>query len=408
MNATRKVVASGIITGIVACLAVWLWLRAGRSAAHSELSAVNDALAASATPALPLSGAGIRRTRSAPQTAPPGGGVVEICGAGKVPLAADDPDGLQYVATRATRDGDRWVRALSASSDLRAHAVGLLLTNTDQSEALASLASQNADPALYAIALNACDRANAAQSAACVQISPQAWTQLDPENAAAWLQAARSFRVAGDTAGQRAALARAAAAHRFEDYNLSLWSYSQASIPADVGAAAWNYHAGTVVGIEAASGVSSHLEASKYCSRDAVSDALVAGQCRALADLLDAQGNSLIDLVFARSIGARAGWSQERVDRAARYLDALQAALDGVEPGIGASRWSCGGVLASNAYLRDMSTRGGEVPALRDRLEQSGESVRELAQQHRQYMDKVMRQVQAASPDIEEAKSDAK
>ncbi len=83
------------------------------------------------------------------------------------------------------------------------------------------------------------------------------------------------------------------------------------------------------------------------------------------------------------------------------------AALDRAEPGIGASRWSCGGVLASNAYLRDMSNRGGEVSALRERLEQSGESVRELAQQHRQYMEKIMHQVQAATPDIEEVKSDA-
>jgi len=408
MNATRKVVLTGILAAYLASLAGWLWLRAGRSTAHSEANAVAHAAAAGAGPALPPAFAGIPPTHPTPKPGPPAAEVLEICGAGKVPVAADDPDGLQYVAARAAPDGDRWVKALFASSDLRAQAVALLLTNTDQSEALAGLALQNADPALYAIALSACDRPNATPSAACAQISPQAWTQLDADNAAAWLRAARSFRVAGDTAGERAALTRAAAAHRFEDYNLSLSAYSQASIPADVGPAEWNYLAGTVVGIEAASGIPSHLEASKYCSRDAVSDALVAGQCRAIADLLDAHGSSLIDLVFAKSIGARAGWSKERVDLATKYRDALMVALDRAEPGIGASRWSCSGVLASNAYLRDMSNRGGEVPALRERLEQSGESVRELAQQHRQYMEKIMRQVQAATPDIEEAKSDAK
>ena len=407
MNATR----TGVATGVLACLAVLLWILAGRSTTHSEANAVTHAAAAEGTPALPPAVAGMPPmppTPPTPKPAPPAAEVVEICGAGKVPVAADDPDGLQYVAARAAPDGDRWIMALSAGSDLRAHAVALLLTNTDQSEALAGLASQNADPALYAIALNACDRSNAAPSAACAQISPQAWTQLDPDNAAAWLRAARGFKVAGDAAGERAALARAASAHRFEDYNLSLLAYSQASIPKDVGAAEWNYLAGTVVGIEAATGIPSHLEASKYCSRDAVADASVAGQCRAIADLLDARGSSLIDLVFAKSIGARAGWSKERVDRAANYLDALEAAEELAEPGIGASRWSCGGVLASNAYLRDMSNRGGEVPALRERLEQSGESVRELAQQHRQYMEKIMRQVQETTPDIEEAKSDAK
>jgi hypothetical protein len=96
----------------------------------------------------------------------------------------------------------------------------------------------------------------------------------------------------------------------------------------------------------------------------------------------------LIDLAVAKSIGARVGWSMQRVEDAANDFEALQAVLPEAVPG--ADDLSCGALSASNAYFLEMA-RSGEIEALRERLERSGVSIPELAQQHRDFIGKLQR-----------------
>jgi hypothetical protein len=381
MRATRKVV---IGAAALAGLAVLIWLRSSRSgpeAAHQPLTA-----APRAAESQPLSPTAANRpaSKQSPASIAESGEAVEICGVGKVRLPADDAGGEQYAGALTQRAEARSIAALQESRDPHARAVGLMLAGPEQSEPLAQLALQSGDPALYDLALSDCARGDAA--AACRQISPQTWAQLDGDNAEAWLEVAWQQRRAGDVAGERDAMQRAAAAHRFEDYAFSLLGYAESNLPADLSALERYYLEIQVIGIETASGASSHAEASKYCAKNAVSDALVREQCRAVADLLDVRGSTLLDLAIARSIGARVGWGKERVDSSAKYAEAMMA---GLERDAGAAQWSCGALAASNAYLRELS-RQGEIVALRERLEQSGESVMELAQQHRQYLEKMI------------------
>ncbi len=315
--------------------------------------------------------------------------IVDICGVGKVRLDKDDPTGMEYVGNLATRAGERWIAALQASSDPHARAAGLILAGPERSEAVAQLALQNADPVLYGLALEACGRTEH-PGAACSQISPDSWAQLDPDNASPWLQVALRARLHGDSAGEAAAMKRAAAAMQIDDYYYSLYGYAQPSLPADLDAAERYYLSIGAFGVAVSGAHPQYTEARRYCSDEAVHVGLVADECRALANLFESRGSTARDLGMAKSIGARVGWSQQRIDAATKYLQALQAELETTEPGINGERWSCGALSASNAYLSDLA-RLGEIPALRERFDRSGISVPELAQQHRDFIEKLIR-----------------
>ncbi len=333
------------------------------------------------------------------------GSSTDICGVGRVRLAQDDPSGMEYVGALAKPAEDKWIATLQASSDLHARAAGLVLAQ--KSEALAQLALQSSDPALYRLALDACGRTEH-PDAACSQISAEAWAQLDADNASPWLQVAWRARLRGDSAGEAGAMQRAAAALRIDDYSSSLFAYAQHGMPADLDAAERYYLSIEAIGFEAAGGATQFPEASKYCSRDGLKDEGIADECRRLADLFESRGHTLLDLVAAKSMGARVGWSQQRSEAAAKYLQALQAEAESTEPSIGGDAWSCSVVSAANAFLDDVA-RVGEVAALRERLEQSGVSIPELAQRHLDYTEKMLRtfrEAQAASP-AEEAQPNA-
>ena len=401
MRATRKVV---IGAGLLAGLAVLIWLRSSRSgpeAAHQLLTAAPRA--AESEPASPTAASRPPSKKTPAFVAAPGE-PVEICGVGKVHLPADDAGGVQYVGALTEAAEARAIATLQESKDPHARAVGLMLAGPEQSGPLVQLALQSADPALYDLALSACAR-DQHPAAACAQLAPQSWAQLDADNAEAWLQVAWQQRRAGDVAGERDAMQRAAATHRFEPYRFSLLGYAESNLPADLNALERYYLATQVFSLELTTGASSHTEAAKYCSKDAVGDALVREQCRAVADLFDATGSTLFDLAMARSIGARVGWSKERVDSSTKYADAMMAGLERVEPQPGAARWSCGSLAAANAYFRELS-RQGEIVALRERLEQSGRSVMELAQQHRQSIEKMIADAAGRAPANEEPQAD--
>jgi hypothetical protein len=395
VNATRRVV---IVAG-TAALAVALWYGSHRSAAGVARSAFTThppAILASAKPGTPAPAiADIAKPASHDADA---GELVDICGVGKVRVDKDDPGGQEYVAALVKPAEGRWIGALQASSDPHARAAGLLLAGPGQSDVMAQLAQQNGDPALYDLALSSCAKAEH-PGAACAQISPDNWAQLDADNAVPWLQIALRARLRGDAAREQAAIQRAAATHRIDDYNFSLYAYAWDSLPAELNPVERNALAVEAIGVETAGGSMQWSEALKYCSSKATSEVHVAGECSAIADLFESRGNTMLDLAIAKAIGAHVGWSKQRVEAATKYFEALLGAEELTEPGIGAARWSCGSLEASNTYLRDLA-RLGEIATLRERLERSGVSVPELAQQHRNFIEKLMQYAreQQASP----------
>jgi hypothetical protein len=385
MNSTRKVV---IIASVTAMTAAFLFVihHSVPDSAQPPPIAPPATAAATAQTSAPMAATPKPMSRDA---ADDGGELVDICGVGKVRLDKDDPSGMEYVGNLATRAGERWIATLQSSSDPHARAAGLILAGPERSEAVAQLALQNADPVLYGLALEACGRTEH-PGAACSQISPDSWAQLDPDNAAPWLQVAGRARLRGDSAGEAAAMKRAAAAMQIDDYYYSLYAYAQPSLPAGLDAAVIYYLSISAFGVAVSGAHPQYTEARKYCSDEAVHVGLVADECRALANLFESAGATARDLGMAKSIGARVGWSQQRIDAATKYLQALQAELETTEPGINGERWSCGALSASNAYLSDMA-RLGEIPALRERFERSGISVPERAQQHREFVEKLIR-----------------
>jgi hypothetical protein len=131
--------------------------------------------------------------------------------------------------------------------------------------------------------------------------------------------------------------------------------------------------------------------ASKHCSAEAMQDEDVRQQCSALAELMVSKGTILLDLSIGTHIGARAGWSSARVAGLTDERDALMQVIAQTTP---ANNWTCDSVRRGNAYMGQWVRLGGEVGAARDALERSGETVAELAQKQRDFIEKMRRDFQ--------------
>jgi hypothetical protein len=105
------------------------------------------------------------------------------------------------------------------------------------------------------------------------------------------------------------------------------------------------------------------------------------------------KGTTLLDLAIGTRIGARAGWSGDRVARLIEERDALIQALMQAAPTDDDDRWTCDGVQRGNAFM-SQRMHLGELGAARELLDRSGETVAELAQKRRDFIDKFRRDAQ--------------
>ena len=335
---------------------------------------------------------------------------VDICGFGKVPLnASDSMAAFKYIGAQSKKTAAKWLATLLDGDDYRARAAGLFLEgklNADAStqpmaeqtrDALVQLAAGAGDPAVYAMALYACDGSfGDAPEGTCRRISANGWARLDPDNATPWLMLAGIARATHDAAAESDAFQHAAKAHSTDSYTFSMYGFAEAALPADVSPVERSYFATEVIGIEAAQRLVQYTAALQHCSKDAVQDANVRQQCNAVAELL-IKGPTLLDSAIGASIGARAGWPVQRVNRLKMEREALMeitmrtALIDKDAP------WSCGAVQRGNAYLSEL-LRLGEMGAARDALDRSGETVPELAQKWADDMEKIRRDIAATQP----------
>ena len=332
---------------------------------------------------------------------------LDICGLGKVPLDTSDPYAAgRYLGEYANKARDRWLSALLDSDDIRARAAGLFLEGKlsesgpvkpieDQTrDALVQLAIGASDPAIYAMAVYACNTySDLAPTGSCQQISLNSWARLDTDNAVPWLLVAGQAHAQNDAATETAAFGQAARAHKADAYNYSLYTFAESELPSDVTPLAHWYLAIELIGIESATASVQYNSASKHCSAEAMQDGDVRQQCNALAELMVSKGTTLLDLGIGTHIGARTGWSNARVASLTEERDALMQAITQTIPTNNDDLWTCDGVRRGNAYMGQW-VRLGEVGAAKDALEQSGETVTELAQKQRDFIEKIRRDAQ--------------
>jgi hypothetical protein len=302
---------------------------------------------------------------------------VNICGIGSVSLAAnaDAPD--RYVEDRSKTAETQWKQALLDSDDTRARALGLALrfkgsgvdtTQITQDEArdeLVQLAVGTADPAVYAIGLEACRAvATSPPDAACRQLSPQGWARIDPKNAAPWLMMMSDATEMHDGKSVEDDLFRQAAlAQTVTSYAEAMYGFAQKDRPTDMARLEQSYASMDLISELLSWPIIPMRPLIDHCSVEAMQDAYTRSQCSAIADLLMNKGNTIIYLTTGWVLGQRAGEPASRLQAAEDLKRAFGAELTQQAP----PTWNCESVHWLNEYA-DSFARGGELGALRDAL----------------------------------------
>ena len=387
-----------LLVAIIVIIGSWLRQASRPVAAPLRISEI----AHTETPAEVGAPVGLDKPRTVSATT-----TLDVCGLGQVPLDPSDPFAAgRYLGELTNKTRGRWLSALVDSDDIRARAAGLFLEGkltgsgsvqpiADQTrDALVQLAVGARDPAIYAMAVYACNTySDPAPAGSCQEITLNTWARLDPDNAVPWLLLAGQARAKNDVTTEATAFGQAAKAHMSDAYNYSLYAYSESELPGDVTPLERWYLAIELLGIEAATASVHYSSASKHCSADALRDGDVRQQCNALAELLVSKGTTLLDLATGTNIGVRAGWSKTRVSRLVEERDALMQAIAQSTPNGNDDLWTCDGVRRGNAYVGEW-VRLGELGAARELLDRSGETASELAQKQRDFIDKIQRDAQ--------------
>lgn len=298
-----------------------------------------------------------------PTRAPAPTGSAEACGgaaaAGDVP--APEPVTAAALDRRARDTGARWIAAMQSSGDERLRAAGWLLglagDGAGLRDRLATLAAASRDPLVQAYALRAC-RGTSAASSACQALSPAAWAQLEADNAAAWLAVAGDARV--DAELQLDALEQAARATRYDTHAAALHALVQAAAPPGIGDLDR-----VAMGRQVSTARADWLGTEPlrlHCGAAQLADPERAQWCGRIAELLATRAQALPDLLMAREIGQRTGWTEARLDALRDEADALTALehrlTDPAELG------SCAALARQSAFYADVG-RLGLVGALR-------------------------------------------
>lgn len=289
---------------------------------------------------------------------------VEVCGLGVMPMVENSPSGVGPVVDRiAAESRARALAALLASGVERERAAGLLLGgDTDQ---LIRMAVTTRDAAVYSMAVDRCRprEVEAAAAAACSLLSPQRWTQLDPDNMVPWLHAAEVARARGDAgavaeAVYRASLARVSDPHWMLLSGLMLRALPQNEPP--LGRLGLMMEA---TGTDAARAMPGYSVLSEYCKASAMSDANRRHVCAAAAEVLVHRSKTYFDVISGLAIGKRAGWRDDAVQALRDTQDALMQAPEAQPPH--AELWSCTGIQRFEDWITQVSNHGEREAGLR-------------------------------------------
>ena len=181
-------------------------------------------------------------------------------------------------------------------------------------DALARLALETPDPAVYGLAAQLCAAQPLAAGTACQQVSLAEWARLEPDNMAAWLRLADEAHDRGDLPGRAQALHRVAAARRHQHHEGLLVEAIEATGMADLHPYTLQQSYASVAAVHRMWLASFGGAAMAECASPVMRDANRRQACRAVAKALTERGSSLLDDFLGRTIGERAGWPPERLD----------------------------------------------------------------------------------------------
>jgi hypothetical protein len=376
-------------------------------------------------------------------------GEIQVCGIGPLKLNKDDPRDWDLFSVGTTNSAnERWRTSLLASRDVRAQAVGYVIQasyanfkarryvaeqmkNCDKhdqdcagrvrsalfavqdkgdsasNDSLVNLAIATQDPAVYAMALHVCRFGTDTPSpGSCGLLSPEQWTLIEPDNAAAWLMLAASAYVARDYAGQDAALARSAQSDRLDWYGDSLLAFSQSALT-DVSPLERALLTNNTTAFHSRwSQPKTRL--TSYCRPPGGGPGGKRHDvCLSLAELFLSKGRSYEDMSIALQIGKHVGWPTERLAALTTERDALmQARVEMVGQWPPRSRdefLSCDGLERYNDFLSRVTVMG-EIGAARDAVQRSGISMQELANKRVEEQEAIRRAAQEKKA-VESAKA---
>ena len=265
--------------------------------------------------------------------------------------------------------------ALAARSSERAEAVRHYIVGAVN--ALARMAVRTLDPAVYALAYQACRK----REPACQMISARQWARIDPHNAVPWLHVAAEATAERNDAGVAEAMFQVARSTRSEAYESVLVREVLAALPKDLTPLAHGSLAARLLRMEAAWGSPGMQTARGHCSIVNTRDANRRQLCGDVAETLFRRSNTFVEQTVGIGIGRNSGWAAEKVEAAQAERDALMQVLrQQILPHKDMNACERG-VLA----IRALSLLGerGEAGSAREALRRSGKSVAEWAAAYR-------------------------
>ena len=303
----------------------------------------------------------------------------EICDFGMVTLPANESLRVQRLPPEVRKGVFERVDALMlAHDDVQVRAAALLIgarsrgrQARERVDRLARLASASQDPAVYAMALEACQGWPADDGGACPLLTRAQWVRLDPDNVLPWLELAAEAQQRNEPQAEAEAMQHAGLARRAEAYEGLLPSLVERALGSQAPPLQRNLALSASWNVQTVWALSRSSHAYSYCASEAAPGAEERRHsCEAIAQTLAQRKLRLAELGVGLAIGNVVnglGWSVERLQALAQVNDAISA-ISGLQT-IGLDL-SCAGVARMQDWLRILDARG-ELPAIRELLAQA-------------------------------------
>lgn len=279
-------------------------------------------------PPRPLATGAVARS-IAPQL--PTTGTVDVCGSGRVRV--DQVQGLHVGAPEARRlaPAVQSIAAALAGGDALERGASLLVAQmaelpsalppAELQARLVDLALSSGDADVWTLARHLCS--DAAGPGPCERVTPQAWSRIDPGNAAPWLWSMAQAQAAHQEQEAEEALYRASQS-RFHDARIMGLGRVLAhpaldprrGLPAHLVALA-------LIGVQAAYALPSYASLLKRCADPQLADANRRLVCDDMAHLLVERSRGAIDVSIGYRLAERLRWNAGSL----RAVDDLRLAL---------------------------------------------------------------------------------
>jgi hypothetical protein len=312
-------------------------------------------------------------------------GEVEFCGIGRAPADSPEAKDMAQQAAEATQSAAlRLFALMDRSADPRTRAAARLAR--DERDALALTARQGSDPAVYAMAMQACLRGGPAPaSPACAALSAEQMARLDPDNVVPWLHVAVQAAQRQDTQGVAEAVYRASLAHVSRQHEFAFADLALSALPPDWPARDAMLASAKVLEIHASLNLPSYLPVVQYCAKERMHDANLQQTCDRLARVLMERGDTLVDFGIGRRLGERAGWPAEVVELNNARMQAYKRTLSDGDALASSAPISTGcDSLRQGVYTAFEHARYGERASVQEKVRAAGLSDATVLERWRQ------------------------